>query len=135
MSYARFKKDESDVYIFGGEHNGQETLICCGCSLLPIGDLVYDIWMESWVPDGVWYTTQKYSEMIEHVKQHISEGDKIPEDTIQHLLRDKEKDGSDTVKPFIREEEVKNKQGKCTSCFKPIDPSLAKCDRCRYDHI
>jgi hypothetical protein len=102
MSYARFKKDESDVYIFGGE----KELICCGCSLLPIGELVYDRWFEDWVPEGTFYTTPKYSEMIEHVKQHISKGDKVPEDTIPHLLRDKETDGSDIMKPYEKQKQV-----------------------------
>lgn len=102
MSYARFNKN-SDVYIYGAD----KGIVCCGCSLIPVNkdELYYDRFIEDWVPDGSYYTTDKYSEMIEHVKQHIDKGDKIPEDTIPHLLRDKEKDGgSDTVVPFKKEE-------------------------------
>lgn len=90
MSYARFSKD-SDVYIYGAD-NG---IVCCGCSLVPINkdELHYDYILEDWFPDGTFYTTNKYSEMIEHCQKHLDKGDKVPYDTIERLKANALKEG------------------------------------------
>lgn len=73
MSYARMGPD-SDVYVFKCVGGGWE---CCNCNI------------------GRWrFTAAKPSDMIEHLKEHFAQGDKVPDYCFEGLQMDVQRMGN-----------------------------------------
>lgn len=67
MSYARFFRGESDVYVYADVAGG---ITCCWCAL---GDTI------TFVTSG---------EMIQHLTEHRAKGNLVPDHTFDQILED-----------------------------------------------
>jgi hypothetical protein len=71
MSYARFAEEGSDVYVFASTDAFKNTVLeCCGCRISK---------------DWTYYSTQT---MVDHLEEHIKQGDTIPATLIPELWFD-----------------------------------------------
>ncbi len=73
MSYSRFGRNDSDVYVFVSSSGHLE---CCGC-ILQASEYV----------ENQFKTTD---EMVAHLRRHIDAGHTVPEHVIPNLMRDRE---------------------------------------------
>lgn len=72
MSYCRFSED-SEVYVY---HSVNGRFICCGCCLMePVGAGLVQYERS--------YRTRE--QLIEHLKQHIAAGHKVPAHAIARI--------------------------------------------------
>jgi len=70
MSYCRF--GEGDVYVF---MNVGGWLECCVCSLAE-------------EEESMFFRVKSTQEMVDHLKKHIDDGDRVPQDIFNDLWRD-----------------------------------------------
>lgn len=92
MSYARFM--EGDIYVY---YHMYRYYVCCSCKLTPV-----EIDNERHYFDDVkFYMTQ---DIIDHVKEHIATGHKVPSRTIPQLLEDIGEDDSDDIRDLSCED-------------------------------
>lgn len=68
MSYAR-RGPESDVYVFATGEDGEERLICHGCSIAEQSHIEVDA-----------------GAMALHLVEHLRRGHKVPADALERLL-------------------------------------------------
>lgn len=78
MSYARWARNGSDVYVFA-HIDGQ--IQCCGCPLLD--DRSFDAW-----------STEA---MVDHLAEHVGAGHTVPDRLVERLREDDEKNFPETV--------------------------------------
>ena len=87
MSYCRHGVD-SDVYVYPSR-NG---IVCCGCGLMPVvtgqypPEIIQEFGLEdkpfTYRPD---FTTVSRREMIEHLREHRTKGETVPERVFDRL--------------------------------------------------
>ena len=93
MSYSRFGED-SDVYIY---LDVDGSIHCCGCPLEPTHGGNPNLGMQDIKFHGtkqLW----KYSDAIEHVKEHLNAGHRVPDYVIERLQNKILTLGDDTSK-------------------------------------
>jgi len=73
MSYARFGEDGSDVYVIWSV----EGRLICYCDAQ--------------------FVTEKFSEMITHLEEHVSKGDTVPQRAFDCLKEDMEERGDNAA--------------------------------------
>lgn len=89
MSYARWGWDNSDVYVFATiVGDGQEKLECCGCIDEQLEEPFIDMF-------GIEHTFMMMSfyadspeEMIDHLNEHVENGDHVPLETFERIKED-----------------------------------------------
>lgn len=92
MSYCRF--GDADIYLF---HDCGGYIRCCGCSA--VGGIFSDS------RDPTFFTR---TEAIDHINEHLSKGDYVPEDVIEDLKEEIKRVGN-----FVYNDDAPNKGELC----------------------
>lgn len=89
MSYARFGWDGSDVYVFLSSPSSK--LECCACSIMP--KVHHNPPIINFSGISMSETVQSFyaetpQDMLDHLEQHVTAGDTVPEETFTDIIRD-----------------------------------------------